>query len=213
MEAVDMFKSVKDRVLYRIYSRGRGWAFSATDFTAGFERWKVDRSLADLAREGKIRRVIQGLYDYPMYSDILKKEIAPDIHSAADALARKYGWRIYPDGNTALNYLGLSTQIAAKHIYLSDGPSKRYEIGNRVLTFKHTSTKEAALKYANTALIIQAMKAAGEEQITDDFLKMLSQKYPAGEWEKIKKDASKTTGWVYKYISRIADNFQVKQYG
>ncbi|MDR1916011.1 MAG: DUF6088 family protein, partial [Synergistaceae bacterium] len=114
-----MAKSTKNRVLYRIYSRGRGWAFSATDFTGDLARWKVDRSLADLAREGKIRRIAQGLYDYPMYSGILKKEIAPDIHRAADALARKYGWRIYPDGNTALNYLGLSTQIAAKHIYLS----------------------------------------------------------------------------------------------
>jgi hypothetical protein len=208
-----MAKSVKDKVLYRIYSRGRGWAFSATDFTGDFARWKVDRSLADLAKEGKIRRVMQGLYDYPMYSDILKKEIAPDIHMAASALARKYGWRIYPDGNTALNYLGLSTQIVAKHIYLSDGPGKRYEIGNRILTFKHTATKEAALKYANTALVIQAMKAAGEGQITDDFLKTLSQKYPAGEWEKIKKDASKTTGWVYKYISRIADIYRDKQDG
>jgi hypothetical protein len=203
-----MVKSAKGMVLYRIYSRGRGWAFSATDFTGDFTRWKVDRSLADLAREGKIRRIMQGLYDYPMYSDILKKEIAPDIHGAADALARKYGWRIYPDGNTALNYLGLSTQIAAKHIYLSDGPSKRYEIGNRILTFKHTATKEAALKYANTALVIQAMKAAGEGQITDGFLKTLSQKYSIREWEKIKKDASKTTGWVYKYISRIADNLR-----
>jgi hypothetical protein len=208
-----MAKSVKDRVLYRIYSRGRGWAFSATDFTADLARWKVDRSLADLAREGKIRRVIQGLYDYPMYSDILEKEIAPDIHSTADALARKYGWRIYPDGNTALNYLGLSTQISAKHIYLSDGPSKRYEIGNRVLTFRHTATKEAALKYANTALVVQAIKTAGEEQITDDFLKTLSRKYPAREWEKIKKDASKTTGWVYKYISRIAENPQDERDG
>jgi hypothetical protein len=198
-----MAQSVKDRILCRIHSRGKGWAFSATDFTGNFARWKVDRSLADLVKEGKIRRIMQGLYDYPMYSDILKKEIAADIHMAAGALARKYGWRIYPDGNTALNYLGLSTQIAAKHIYLSDGPSKRYEIGNRILTFKHTATKEAALKYANTALVIQAMKAAGEGQITDDFIKTLSQKYPAREWEKIKKDASKTTGWVYKYICRI----------
>jgi hypothetical protein len=183
-----MVKSVKDRILYRIYSRGRGWgwAFSATDFTADLARWKVDRSLADLAREGKILRVIQGLYDYPMYSGILKREIAPDIHSAAGALVRKYSWRIYPDGNTALNYLCFSMQIAAKHIYLSDGPSKRYEIGNRILTFKHTAAKEAALKYANTALVEQAMKAAGEGQITDDFLKTLSQKYQAKEWEKIK---------------------------
>jgi hypothetical protein len=137
----------------------------------------------------------------------------PDIHMAAGALARKYGWRIYPDGNTALNYLGLPTQIAAKHIYLSDGPSKRYKVGNRILTFKHTAAKEAALRYADTALVIQAMKAAGEGQIADGFLETLSQKYPVREWEKIKKDASKTTGWVYKYISQIADIVRDKKDG
>jgi hypothetical protein len=208
-----MAQSVKDRVLYRIHSKGRGWAFSATDFTGDFARWKADRSLADLAKEGKIRRIVQGLYDYPMYSDILKKEIAADIHMEAVALARKYGWRIYPDGNTALNYLGISTQIAAKHIYLSDGPSKRYEIGNRILTFKHTATKETALRYANTALVIQAMKEAGEGQIKDGFIKTLSQKYSSREWEKIKKDSSKTTGWIYKYISRIADIVRDKKDG
>jgi hypothetical protein len=205
--------TAKDRVLSRIYGRGRGWVFSATDFTSDFVRWKIDRSLADLAREGKIRRIMQGLYDYPMFSEILKKEIAPDIYKSAEALARKYGWRIYPDGNTALNYLGLSTQVIAKNIYLSDGPSRKYQIGNRVLIFKHTATKEAALKYHDTALVIQAIKAKGENQITDEFLSVLSDKYPPDKWVRIKNDAAKTTGWVYKYVSQIVENVKGRENG
>ena len=207
-----MAYSSKDKVLSRIRGKGSGWAFSATDFTFNLSRWKVDRSLADLAREGKIRRIIQGLYDYPKYSNILKKETAPDMHKTAEAIARKYGWRIYPDGNTALNYFGLSTQVVARNIYLSDGPSRKYRIGNRELVFKHTATKEAT-KYPETALVIQAIKAIGEKQITEDFLLSLSQKYSTLQWTRIKKDAAKATGWVYEQISRIVDILKDGQNG
>jgi hypothetical protein len=207
-----MANTSKERVLYRIRGKGKGWAFSATDFTFDLTRWKVDRSLADLAREGKIRRIMQGLYDYPKYSDILKREMASDMQEVAEAIARKHGWRIYPDGNTALNYLGLSTQVVAKNIYLSDGPSRKYRIGNRDLAFKHTKTKEAA-KYPETALVIQAIKAIGEKQITEEFLSGLSQKYSALQWTRIKKDSAKTTGWVYEQICRVADSLKGEQNG
>ena len=207
-----MANTSKDKVLSRIHGKGKGWVFSATDFTFDLTRWKVDRSLTDLAREGKIRRIRQGLYYYPKYSDILKKETAPDMQKTAEAIARKYGWRIYPDGNTALNYFGLSTQVVAKNIYLSDGPSRKYRIGNRELVFKHTTTKEAT-KYPETALVIQAIKAMGEKQITEEFLSALSQKYSVLQWTRLKNDAAKTTGWVYEQICRIVSSLKDKQDG
>jgi hypothetical protein len=65
-----MNNSAKNKALSHIKKKRRGWAFSATDFTFDLSRWKVDRSLTDLAKEGKIRRIIQELYDYPKYSNI-----------------------------------------------------------------------------------------------------------------------------------------------
>jgi hypothetical protein len=207
-----MEKSAKNKVLSIIRGKGMGWVFSATDFTLALSRWKADRSLADLAREGKIRRIMTGLYDYPRFSSILKKETAPDLRNTAEAIARKHGWRIYPDGNTALNYLGLSTQVVAQNIWLSDGPTKEFHIGNRVLVFKHTAVKEAS-KYPETALVIQAMKALGEKQLNDEFLSALAQRYSEREWLKIRKDAAKATGWVFERINRIADERLASQNG
>jgi hypothetical protein len=205
-------KSAKDKVLSIILRKGRGWVFSATDFTLALNRWKVDRSLADLAKEGKIRRIMTGLYDYPPFSHILGKEAAPDLRKTAEAIARKYGWRIYPDGNTALNYLGLSTQVVAQNVWLSDGPTKEFHIGNRVLRFKHTAVKEAS-KYPETALVIQAIKAYGEKQTNDEFLSALRQKYSEKEWSRIRKDAANATGWVFVRISHIAGALPVSQNG
>ncbi len=208
-----MKETPKNQILKLIQSRGRGWAFSGIDFAKKFKRWEIDQAFSALNSEGKIRRVITGIYDYPLYSNILKQEVAPDIRNVADAIARKYNWRIYPDGDTALNYLGLSTQVVAKNIYLSDGPSRQYKISNRILAFKHTTTKEIAVKSSNTALVIQAIKAMGEKQITGRFINALSDKFSAKEWGKIKNDATKATGWVYQIIADIADKLKGTQNG
>ena len=156
-------KSVKNQILSRIYGRGRGWAFSPNDFKPNFTRWEISNSLEDLTNEGKIRRLTRGLYDYPLYSKILEKFVAPDMEQVAHALARKYAWRIQPSGETALNYLGLSNQIESKYLYFSDGKSKKYDILGQELEFKHHAFRNAAISDTNTILVIQAIKAIGEE--------------------------------------------------
>jgi hypothetical protein len=82
------------------------------------------------------------------------------------AIARKFNWRIHPNGNTALNYFGLSTQIFGRNIHLSDGPNRRYNINGRRLEFNHTSPREIKLKYQESALLVQALKSLREENIT-----------------------------------------------
>jgi hypothetical protein len=201
-----MRQSIKSKIFAKIKKRGRGWAFSAFDFTKEFKRREIDESLSYLVEDGEIRRVIRGIYDYPLYSTLLKKDVASDINQVAYALARKFNWKIYPDGDTALNYLGLSAQIVAKSIYLTDGLSKKYMIGNRSLELKHTTQQEATLKYTNTALVIQSIKAMGEKQITKEFLANLSEKFSGDEWQKIKDDASRATGWVHEIITKLTSN-------
>jgi hypothetical protein len=73
-----------------------------------------------LLQNGTIRRVIRGLYDYPRFSTLLDQELSPDTDQAAQALARKFRWRIQPIGAVAQNLLGLSTQVPARIVYLSE---------------------------------------------------------------------------------------------
>ena len=130
-----MKETAKSKTIARIYGRGKGWVFSAVDFLPDLKRWEIDRSLADLEKEGKIARIMPGLYYYPEYSELLQETISPDVGQVAKALARKYDWKIFPEGNTALNYLGLSTQVPAKYIYISNGSPRKYKIGNTILEF------------------------------------------------------------------------------
>ena len=140
-----MKRDVQNRIFDRIKYRGKNWIFSAKDFTQSFDRWEIDHSFRFLEKEGKIKRILQGLYDYPEYSELLQRRVAPDIQQVAKALARKHGWKIFPEGNTALNYLGLSTQIPAKYIFISSGVSRKYKIGNITLEFRHRVLTESTI--------------------------------------------------------------------
>ena len=200
-----MAQQVKTQIFDRISYKGKNWVFSVRDFTKDFKRWEIARVFHILEKEGKIKRVLTGLYYYPEYSNLLHEVVAPDVHLAAKALARKYAWTIYPDGDTVLNYLGLSTQLVARAVYFSDGPTKKYKIGGGSLEFKHRAIAEGRMKLESSMLVVQAMKAIGEKQITEDFLKALSTKYKATEWQKIRRDTCNVADWVRGYIIRIAD--------
>ena len=160
--------ALEDTILSRIYGRGRGWAFSKKDFSALGESGSIDRALSRMAEKGVIRRVMRGLYDYPAYSKLLKKDLSPDIDQVAQALARKFGWQIQISGNAALNIMGLSTQVPTQYLYLSDGPSKTYQVGNIGIEFKKTRFTQLGLKHTANEILVQAIQALGERPLNQD---------------------------------------------
>ena len=193
-----------DSVFYFISGHGRGWAFSSTDLIKKFERQQIDNVLSDLVKEKKIRRVSRGIYDYPKYSELLQKELSPDIEQVARAIASKFNWRIEVSGDTALNILNLSTQIQAKYIYLSDGPNKSYELFNDVvIEFKKSVLKDIGFKYKESSLIVQALKSLGKEHITDEIIEKIKEQIEPKMVEKILKDTQSTTVWVYEIIKQV----------
>src|SRR5579862_2402736 len=165
-KVVGMQQAVEDKTLSRIYGKGRGWAFSQADFADLGHRPTIDSALHRREHEATIRRVIRGIYDYPRHSNVLRGPVSPDIDQVAHALARKFGWRIQPDGATAQNLLGMSTQVPVKVVYLSDGPDRSYTVGKTSLAFEHAALKEAGFKLPESRLVVQALKAYGEKRIT-----------------------------------------------
>ena len=193
-----------DNVFYFISGHGRGWAFSSNDLIKKFERQQIDNVLSDLVKAKKIRRVSRGIYDYPKYSELLQKELSPDIEQVARAIARKFNWRIEVSGESALNILNLSTQIQAKYIYLSDGPNKSYKLFNDVeIEFKKSVLKDIGFKYKESSLIVQALKSLGKEHITDEIIEIIKEQIEPKMYEKILKDTQSTTVWVYEIIKQI----------
>jgi len=198
-----MQNTVENRVSYRIRGNGGGWAFSPRDFLDLGGRPTVDSALHRLTQRGEIRRVIRGIYDYPRFSQLLGQQLSPDMDQVARAIARKFGWRIQPGGATALNLIGISTQVPARVIYLSDGPDRRYKMGRVTLTFEHTALKEAGFKLKESGLIVQALKSLGPDQITPEIISKIREWLPAPLRAKVLADTKTATGWAYSAIQRI----------
>ena len=194
-----------DRAFYFIAGHGRGWAFSSKDLLEKFSRSQVDNLLSELVKKGKIRRVARGIYDYPKYSELLQKTLGPDIDQVARAIARKFNWRIEISGESALNLLGLSTQVPAKYVYLSDGPNKTYDIMGTTFEFKKSSLKDIGFKHRESSLIVQALKALGRDRITNETIKKIRTKIDEKGCNKILKDTKTATDWIYETIKKICN--------
>ena len=122
--------------------------------------------LTRLEADGLIRRVIRGVYDKPEYNDFLGEYVAPSPDKVANALARNFGWSIVPCGDTALNLLGLSTQVPAAWVYVSDGTYKEYAYDNTTIQFKRTTNKEVSKLSYKTALTVYDPGQVGSVMLT-----------------------------------------------
>jgi len=198
-----MAQAIEKSISSRIYGNGRGWLFSQSDFADLGGRSTIDSALHRLEQNGTIRRVIRGIYNYPQFSELLSQELSPDIDQVAHALARKFGWRIQPGGAVAQNLLGLSTQVPARAVYLSDGPDRTYKIGKTTVVFEHTALKEAGFKRRESGLIVQALKSLGPDHITPDVISKIRNWLPLKLRAQVLTDTRTATGWVRAAIQRI----------
>jgi hypothetical protein len=198
-------QSIHQKILSRIYGTGRGWCFSQIDFTDLALRSAVDSALKRLAYAGTIRRVLRGLYDYPIYSDFLGEYLAPDMQQVVSALCRKHGWQVVPDGSTALHSLGLDTQVPARFRYLSTGPNREYVIGNTSLQFSHQKTQHTTIDDRFAATVVQAILALGHGSITDAHRRKIASVAAEHDVRRLVKDTRRVTSWVHDEILRIVE--------
>ena len=187
----------------RICSLPEGSVFITSDFLDLADTPTINKALSRLSSEGTIRRVVRGVYDRPSFSPLLLEYAVPDINQVAKAIARNFGWTIVPCGDTALNILGLSTQIPAVWQYVSDGPYREYAIGNRVLKFKHGANKDVSGLSDKFALIVQALKALGKENIDDPTLEKLASVLGPEERHAFLIDTQHRTAWINRVAKEL----------
>ena len=180
-----------------------GSVFVSTDFTDITDKKTVNMGLIRLADEGLIKKILFGVYYKPEFNELLGETVAPSPNKVAHALARNFGWTIVPCGDTALNLLGLSTQVPSQWVYVSDGAYKEYTFDNTTIKFKRTTNKEISKVSYKTALTIQALKALGKENITEQVILRLKKILTDEEKEKMLAESKSATSWVLELIKII----------
>ena len=190
----------------RIAEAKVGSVFVLSDFSDIAETDAVRKAMTRIENDKTVLRIMRGVYYKPEYNALLGEAVAPSPDAVAHALARNYGWTIVPCGDTALNLLGLSTQVPSQWVYVSDGAYKEYSFGNTVISFKKTANKEISNVSYKTALVIQALKAYGKENITDEILIRLQKALTNEEKQRMFTESKSVTAWIYEYIRAICKN-------
>lgn len=188
------------QIRQRIESQGENCLYMVSDFADLNNDGLVTRALSRLAKEGLLVRISQGIYLYPIRNrfGILK----PSIDEIAIAIAQKDKAHIIPSGLTALNKLGLSTQVTMKAVYLTDATAREITLGNRTIVFKRSAPRNFAYETDVFPLVVCAMKEIGEHNITEEHLvtiKEVMARY--GDQDAIKRDFNMAPGWIRKKLS------------
>lgn len=193
-----------DQVRERIDTATPGAVFIPSDFFDIAEAVKINVCLNRLKESGELIFIMRGIYAKPRYSALLQKNVPPRSDDIAKAIARNYGWTIIPCSDTALNTLGLSTQVPATWLYVSDGPYKKYQADGITWQFKHTDNKNEIIEVSyKTALVVQALKAIGKDSVTGDHITHLSAKLTQDEKAIMLTESQRVTAWVYEIIKKI----------
>jgi hypothetical protein len=197
--------NVQHRIVARIHARSRGTVFTSKDFLDLGSRAAVDQALSRLVREGAIRRLNRGLFDCPSVSPLVGT-LSADPDKVAMAVARKTGGRVHPSGARAANVLGLSTQVPAKLVYLTDGGSKTLRIGNQTLVFKRVAPRSLASSGKVSALVLQALRYLGRRSVDDAVIHTLRRTLSQADKRALARDTRYAADWIVRVVQRIAQN-------
>jgi hypothetical protein len=120
-------------------------------------RSAVGVALHRLVKAGKIQRVRRGLYHLPRPHPIIG-QTGPDITATVRALMQGSHAQWQFTGAYAANALGLSDQVPAKIIILTDGIARKLALGKLTLVFRRASPRNLLGAGRRAGLVIQALR-------------------------------------------------------
>jgi len=150
-------QSIDKAILRSIRSRPAASVFSLRHFADFGSQDAVRKALSRLVKAGKIRRIRRGLYDLPRSHPIIG-QTGPDIMATVRTLMDGSHAQWQFTGAYAANALGLSDQVPAKIIILTDGVPRQVALGKMQLVFRRAAPRNLLGAGTRTGLLIQALR-------------------------------------------------------
>ena len=195
-------QSIVARIKKRIYGKDRGFVFTKSHFLDLGSRAAVAKALERLVDSGAIRRLSRGLYDYPENHPTLG-DIPVNYERIAQALAGRDNLKIQPSGAYAANLLGLTDQVPAKIVFLTDGSHRKIQVGNQQIILKRTTPKNMATAWKMSGLVIQALRFIGQPFIDDRVIRILKNRMTENDKKMLVADLRYAPAWVEKVVKRL----------
>lgn len=199
-----MNETYSKQILTLMKSKPKGNVFLYRDFFHIGKGDTLRKTLKRLVDTNKITRVFNGMFSILEYSALLKKDIYPAFSQIAESIARNYMWNIYPAGNTALNIVGLSTQVTNVYEYLSDGPYRKYNYLGAAITFKHSVNRKLKLKSNTLVVLVIALDHLGKDNVDESAKVIISNYIYKHQINKyIPNDVKYLPQWMYLLLDEL----------
>lgn len=195
--------SIDARILAAMRAKGRGAVFAPVDFLELGRRSAVDVALHRLVKQGAVRRVARGVYDLPWEHPTLGP-LLPSPEAVARAIAGRDRTRLQPAGACAANALGLTEQVPAKVVFLTDGPTRTIRIGTTMIQLRRTTPKYMETAGRLSGLLIQAFRELGKDNVTQERIAHLERTIPAAQRQELLADLRLAPTWMHPHFRRLA---------
>jgi len=188
-------QSIDDNILVKIGKAGRGSLFFTDDFIQYGSAKAVSKALERLAAKEDIVRVARGIYAR-LEKDPILGTVKPGTEAIAEAIRRRDKAKIIPTGAMAMNALGLSTQVPMNVVYLTNGTSRKINLGKRKIVFKKTTPKNLAAIGKISSLVIQALKEIGKGNATENEIELILKHLEKEEPYRLEHDIKLAPEWI-----------------
>jgi predicted transcriptional regulator of viral defense system len=197
-----MTTNITKAVKKKIRARKPGWVFTPREFAGLGTRAAIDQALSRLQRRGEIRRLAQGVYEFPRVHPRIGT-LAPSPESVAQAVAARTHSHILVSGAKALNLLGLSTQVPVQNLYLTEGPSRTVKIGNQTVTLKHVAPSKMLGAGTEAGIVLQAVRSYGQKRVHEIPVRALAEKLPRTVKSAVQRLTAAAPAWTHSVLQQI----------
>lgn len=162
----------------------------------------VGATLSELSVEGLLVKLAQGIYAKPIKSRF--GVVLPSVDKVIQAIAARDNAQVLPSGMTALNVLGLSTQVPMNYTYLTTGSERTLKLANCHIILKRGVPKNFCYETHLVALLVQALRTLRQKNVTNEELQTISSlisKEP--DKESLRRDVDRMPAWMKRIVKPI----------
>lgn len=162
----------------------------------------VGSTLAEMVNAGTLQKVSQGIYVKPRMSRF--GPVLPSVDKIVQAIAVRDKAQVLPSGNTALNMLGLSTQVPVNYTYLTTGSERAIMLDSCKIVLKRGVPKNFCYRTRLAALLVQALKALGQNNVEEGELQTIRELISKEtDWSVFAQDVARMPIWMRRILKPI----------
>ena len=165
----------------------------------------VGGTLAELTNDGVLVKLAQGIYAKPRKSKF--GVVLPSVEKIVQAISKRDNAKVIPFGMTALNALGLSTQVPMNYTYLTTGSERTITLKNQKVVLKRGVPKNFCYTTRLISLMVQALRALKQGNVGQEEIQTIRTLITRElDKESLAKDVDMMPAWMKRIVKPMLND-------